>query len=126
MVGDTAYHGARGRSESRSKTETNLMVFVRPVVMRDADTANRRSLDRYEQMRGFQKDMQPPRSVIVPIIAGGLFLYAGYMGASTFVDRRRTAREAAAAAEADLNHEQIGEGDVMDDAPRDLLGAGRH
>ena len=32
------------------------------------------------------------RAVIVPIVAGGLFLYAGYMGASTVVDRRRKAR----------------------------------
>ncbi len=67
LLGDIPYLGALFRSESRTKTRTNLMVFLRPVVMRDADTANRLSLDRYEQMRGFQKDMQPPRSVIVPI-----------------------------------------------------------
>jgi signal peptidase I len=66
------------------------------------------------------------RSVIVPIVAGGLFLYAGYMGASAVVDRRRRARAAAAAAEADKNHEQIGERGEMDDAFRDLFVAGRH
>jgi general secretion pathway protein D len=43
------------------------MVFLRPVVMRDADTANRLSLDRYEQIRSFQKEMQPKPSVLVPI-----------------------------------------------------------
>ncbi len=67
LLGDIPYIGALFRSESRTKTRTNLMVFLRPVVMRDADTANRLSLDRYEQMRGFQKDMQPPRSFLVPI-----------------------------------------------------------
>lgn len=65
------------------------------------------------------------RSVIVPIVAGGLFLYAGYMGASMIIDRRRKAN-AAAAAEAPQSHEQIGAGGEMDDAFRDLFVAGRH
>jgi signal peptidase len=42
------------------------------------------------------------RSVVIPIVAGGLFLYAGFMAASTFVDRRRKAR-AAAQAEAEAS-----------------------
>ena len=67
LLGDIPYLGALFRSESRTKTRTNLMVFLRPVVMRDAETANRLSLDRYEQIRGFQKDMQPPPSLLVPI-----------------------------------------------------------
>ncbi len=67
LLGDIPYLGALFRSESREKRRTNLMVFLRPVVMRDADTANRLSLDRYEQMRGFQKDQQPPNSFLVPI-----------------------------------------------------------
>jgi signal peptidase len=70
------------------------------------------------------------RNVIVPIVAGGLFLYAGFMGASTIVDRRRKAKAAAAAAaaaaEVDQYHEQIGSRDEMDDAFRDLFVAGRH
>ena len=67
LLGDIPYLGALFRSESREKTRTNLMVFLRPVVMRDTDTANRISLDRYEQIRGFQKDMQPPKSLVLPI-----------------------------------------------------------
>lgn len=70
------------------------------------------------------------RNVIVPIVAGGLFLYAGFMGTSTIIDRRRKARAAEAAdeaaGEADTNHEQIGQGSEMDDAFRDLFVAGRH
>jgi len=65
------------------------------------------------------------RSVIVPIVAGGLFLYAGFMGASTVVDRRRKAKAAALAA-ADQDHEQSGERGEMDDAFRELFVAGRH
>jgi general secretion pathway protein D len=67
LLGDIPYLGALFRNETREKTRTNLMVFLRPVVMRDADTANRLSIDRYEQIRGFQKDMQPPSSFLVPI-----------------------------------------------------------
>lgn len=64
------------------------------------------------------------RSVIVPIVVGALFLYAGYMGASTLVDRRRKAR-AEASAEAHDN-EQLDGHDVMDVALQELLAAERH
>ena len=67
LLGDIPYVGALFRSESRTKTRTNLMVFLRPVVMRDAATTNTLSLDRYDLIRGFQKDMQPPPSILVPI-----------------------------------------------------------
>jgi len=64
------------------------------------------------------------RSVIVPIVAGGLFLYAGFMGASTLVDRRRKAQAALVAAA--TSHEQSGEHGEMDAALRDLFVADRH
>ncbi len=67
LLGDIPYVGALFRNESRSKVRTNLMVFLRPTVMRDAATTNNLSLDRYEQIRGFQKDQQPQRSIFVPI-----------------------------------------------------------
>ncbi|HEU0205879.1 MAG TPA: signal peptidase I [Pseudolysinimonas sp.] len=64
------------------------------------------------------------RSVVIPIVAGGLFLYAGFMVASTVVDRRRKAR-AAAQAEALQDRERSRGRDEMDDAFRDLFVAGR-
>ena len=67
LLGDIPYLGALFRSESRSKTRTNLMVFLRPVVMRDAESANKLSLDRYELIRAQQKDAQPSPSVLIPI-----------------------------------------------------------
>jgi signal peptidase I len=63
------------------------------------------------------------RSVIIPIVAGVLFLYAGYMAAGTVVDRRRKAKAEAAAAQ---NVEQNQEPDEMDVELEDLLAAGRH
>ncbi len=67
LLGDIPYLGALFRSESRERRRTNLMVFLRPIVMRDADSANRFSIDRYEQIRGQQKDMQPNVTPLIPI-----------------------------------------------------------
>ncbi len=67
LLGDLPYVGGLFRSESRTKTRTNLMVFLRPVVMRDAESTNKLSLDRYELIRAQQKDSQPIPSVVVPI-----------------------------------------------------------
>jgi general secretion pathway protein D len=67
LLGDIPYVGSLFRSESRSKTRTNLMVFLRPTVMRDADSTNRLSVDRYDLIRSSQKDMQPRQSAIIPI-----------------------------------------------------------
>jgi general secretion pathway protein D len=67
LLGDIPYLGALFRSESRTKTRTNLMVFLRPVVMRDAETTNRISTERYDLIRGQQQSAQPQPSVVVPI-----------------------------------------------------------
>jgi len=67
LLGDIPYIGNLFKSESRQKTRTNLMVFLRPVVMRDGDAANRISLDRYDLIRATQKDSQPTRSILTPI-----------------------------------------------------------
>jgi general secretion pathway protein D len=67
LLGDIPYVGALFRSESRERRRTNLMVFLRPIVMRDAESANRFSVDRYEQLRGQQKDMQPNGNALIPI-----------------------------------------------------------
>jgi general secretion pathway protein D len=66
-LGDVPVLGSLFRSESRSRRKTNLMVFLRPVVLRDArDTANL-ALDRYEQMRAVQRDLQPTQSSVLQI-----------------------------------------------------------
>ena len=67
LLGDLPLIGNLFRSESRKKTRTNLMVFLRPTVMRDTDSANRLSLDRYDLIRAQQKDAQPAHSLLVPI-----------------------------------------------------------
>ena len=67
LLGDIPFLGALFRSESRERRRTNLMVFLRPVVLRDADSANRLSMDRYDQIRGEQKASQPAPSLVMPI-----------------------------------------------------------
>jgi general secretion pathway protein D len=67
LLGDIPLLGALFRTESRERRRTNLMVFLRPVVLRDAETANKFSLDRYDQIRAEQKDAQPPKSFVIPI-----------------------------------------------------------
>jgi general secretion pathway protein D len=67
LLGDIPYVGGLFRSESRSKTRTNLMVFLRPVVMRDAESTQKLSLDRYDLIRAQQKEAQPSPSLLIPI-----------------------------------------------------------
>ena len=67
LLGDIPYLGALFRSETRTKKRTNQMVFLRPVVMRDATAANRLSIDRYEMIRSEQQNSQLPTSFVMPI-----------------------------------------------------------
>lgn len=66
-LGDVPLFGNLFKGESRSRRKSNLMVFLRPVVVRDAAATDSLSLDRYDLMRGAQKDGQPLPSVMVPI-----------------------------------------------------------
>ena len=66
-LGDIPLFGNLFRSESRARKKTNLMVFLRPVVMRDAAATDKLSMDRYEQMRGTQMQEQPLPSSVVPV-----------------------------------------------------------
>ena len=67
LLGDLPLVGALFRSEGRERRRTNLIVFLRPIVMRDAESANRFSIDRYEQIRGRQQSAQPVPSFVLPI-----------------------------------------------------------
>jgi general secretion pathway protein D len=67
LLGDIPFLGALFRSENRTRKRTNLMVFLRPVVMRDQVGSNKISLDRYDFIRGQQLDSQPPPSSILRI-----------------------------------------------------------
>jgi general secretion pathway protein D len=67
LLGDIPYVGALFRSESREKKRTNLMVFLRPVVMRDQAGASAVSQQRYEELRQQQQARQPAENPLLPL-----------------------------------------------------------
>jgi len=67
-LGDVPLFGNLFRAESRSRKKTNLMVFLRPVVVRDGAATEGLSLNRYEQMRGTQIEAQPGSSTGLPAL----------------------------------------------------------
>jgi general secretion pathway protein D len=50
------------RSQARKRVKTNLLVFLRPVVMRNQQQADALTLDRYDAIRAQQIDAQPKPS----------------------------------------------------------------
>lgn len=65
LLGDIPVVGNLFKSRSRSRNKTNLMVFLRPVVIRSPDVSNALTLDRYEFMRQKQADAQPESSIVL-------------------------------------------------------------
>ena len=66
-LGDVPFFGNLFKSETRSRKKTNLMVFLRPVVVRDAAAVDALSMDRYQQMRTGQQGLQPSPNPALPI-----------------------------------------------------------
>lgn len=64
VLGDVPVLGELFKSQSRALVKTNLMVFLRPVIVRDASSTESYSLDRYDYMRRAQTGNQPPPSVV--------------------------------------------------------------
>jgi len=69
-LGDIPLFGNLFKSESRTRRKTNLMVFLRPVVMRDSRETTSLSLDRYEVMRAIQSTAQPLPSQVMQVNNG--------------------------------------------------------
>jgi general secretion pathway protein D len=66
-LGDIPFFGNLFKSEARSRKKTNLMVFLRPVVVRDGAAAEALSMGRYEQMRLQQQGFQPLPTGPLPV-----------------------------------------------------------
>jgi general secretion pathway protein D len=87
LLGDIPVVGALFRSESRTKRRTNLLVFLRPIVMRTPEDASKLTFDRYDLIRAQQQGVQP---------RSHLFLGAGQ--APVLPDQPRPPAAAASAA----------------------------
>ena len=70
ILGDVPFFGNLFKGQSRTRKKSNLMVFLRPVVVRDASSTEGLSQDRYDFMRGSQQEGQPIPNVMVPISSG--------------------------------------------------------
>jgi general secretion pathway protein D len=66
-LGDLPFFGALFRNETRARSKTNLMVFLRPVVVRDDASAEVLSSGRYQFMQGLQKEASKEPTDTMPV-----------------------------------------------------------
>lgn len=64
VLGDIPYLGQFFRYDSRKRGKTNLIVFLRPVILRDAAAIQGISADRYNYIIGQQRDLDDPRNLM--------------------------------------------------------------
>ena len=64
-LGDIPGLGWLFRNESRTRSKANLMVFLRPIVVRDASATEALSNTRYQQMMGVQNNAQPSSNILL-------------------------------------------------------------
>jgi general secretion pathway protein D len=69
ILGDLPLIGNLFRYDTRKHTKTNLMVFVRPYVLRTAQSAQGLTQGRYEYLRGEQQQGALPSRVMLPDMA---------------------------------------------------------
>jgi len=65
-LGDIPGIGSLFRYDNRKRTKTNLMVFLRPYVVRDGGSNSNLMVDRYEYMRAQQAMAQPGSHWLLP------------------------------------------------------------
>jgi general secretion pathway protein D len=65
LAGDIPIIGNLFKSETRSRKKTNLMVFLRPVVVRDGGTSDQLAYDRYDSIRSLQQNSQPQSNIFL-------------------------------------------------------------
>ena len=66
VLGDLPLLGGLFTYKTRSRTKTNLMVFLRPTVLRDAQRAQSLTDERYNYILGEQARSKPPASAPLP------------------------------------------------------------
>ncbi|MDQ0080247.1 general secretion pathway protein D [Variovorax boronicumulans] len=59
LAGDIPVLGNLFKNENRTRTKSNLMMFLRPAVMRDGTSTEAFAYDRYDEIRGQQLQTQP-------------------------------------------------------------------
>ena len=65
-LGDLPVLGSLFRYNTRSRSKTNLMVFLRPTLLRNAQGADALTSQRYDFIRSEQQNAAPPPSAVLP------------------------------------------------------------
>jgi general secretion pathway protein D len=68
FLGDIPIAGALFRYDTKARSKTNLMVFLRPTIVRNATTGNALTSDRYDYILGEQKSIRTDPNLIPPIL----------------------------------------------------------
>ncbi|SNS18433.1 type II secretion system protein D (GspD) [Noviherbaspirillum humi] len=67
-LGDLPVVGGLFKYQNRKQTKTNLMVFLRPTVIRSSEQNTSVMADRYDYIRGVETQAQPANSLVLPNI----------------------------------------------------------
>ena len=62
LLGDLPVLGGLFRYEGRKRSKTNLLVFLRPIVLRDAESSNSVTATRYDYIRALRGEARVPAS----------------------------------------------------------------
>lgn len=65
-LGDVPLIGQLFRYDNRKRVKTNLLVFLRPIVLRDANASHGVTADRYDYIRQLQGDSRLPQHWLLP------------------------------------------------------------
>jgi general secretion pathway protein D len=66
VLGDLPLVGGLFRYKTREHSKTNLMIFLRPTLVRDSRRADAFSGERYDYILGEQKKAQPGHDPVLP------------------------------------------------------------
>ncbi len=64
LLGDIPWIGQLFRSETKQRQKTNLMVFLRPVIISDSDTAQQITQNRYDYVQGMTNGYRSDNNVM--------------------------------------------------------------
>lgn len=67
LLGSIPWVGRLFSNDSRTRTKTNLMLFLRPVVIRDNNSMDKLVVDRYDAIRALQQSAQPEKDILLPV-----------------------------------------------------------
>jgi general secretion pathway protein D len=64
LLSEIPFIGALFRFKSEERVRTNLMIFLRPIIIRSPEDGYRVTIDRYEYLRGYTRGEGPERENI--------------------------------------------------------------